>query len=153
DLPMLIEGSQPVRNAQDAADYVSRLKGFGAAFDGVIEEMKHDAGLGVAPPDFAIEKAIAVVDKFIADPPKDNPLYGTLVVNLDKLDPKLPDAATYEAQALAAMETVVYPAYQRLGAALRELQPKASHDAGIWRLPNGAAVYQALVAMNGDSSL
>jgi uncharacterized protein (DUF885 family) len=153
DLPMFLEGSQPVANAQDAADYVSRLRAFGGVFDGVIEEIKHDGDQGVVPPDFAMQKAIGVVDAFLAAPPKDNPLYGTLVEKLDKLDPRLPDAETYKAQALDAVQTVVYPAYERLGAALRKLAPKASHDAGIWRLPNGAAVYQALIFMNADSKL
>ena len=40
------------------------------------------------------------------------------------------------------MQSEVYPALDRQAQALRELRPRAVHDAGVARLPQGAALYE-----------
>jgi uncharacterized protein (DUF885 family) len=35
----------------------------------------------------------------------------------------------------------IYPALDRQMETLKSLQPKAVHDAGVWRLPNGEQYY------------
>ena len=36
----------------------------------------------------------------------------------------------------------VYPALDRQIALIKSLQPKATHDAGVWKLPDGEAYYR-----------
>jgi uncharacterized protein (DUF885 family) len=153
DLPTMMQSQHPMATAQDAADYVTRLKQFGAAFDGVIEMVEHDAGQGAIPPDFVLEGAIETTEAFIEPEPKDNPLYTTYVERLGEIEPALPNAEALGEDALEAMETVVYPAYERLAAALKALLPRASHEAGLWARPNGEAAYQALIRLHADSTL
>jgi uncharacterized protein (DUF885 family) len=153
DLPTMMQSQHPMADAEDAADYVTRLNAFGPAFDGVIETLKHDAGLGAVPPDFVIAGAIEVVEAFVTPSPDQNPLYTTFSDRLDEIVPAVDDADALRARARDAMADVVYPAYERLRAALESLLPQATHDAGVWKQPNGAASYQALIRLHADSEL
>ena len=45
-------------------------------------------------------------------------------------------------RAEAALVEVVQPAYRRLATVMARLEPRASDDAGVWKLPDGAAVYR-----------
>lgn len=153
DLPTMMQSQHPMETAQDAADYVARLEQFGAAFDGVIETVEHDAARGAVPPDFVIQGAIETVEAFVASAPEDNPLYTTYVDRLAAIEPAVPDAEVLRERALGAVEEVVYPAYDRLAASLEALLPRASHEAGIWARPNGEAAYRALIRLHADSTL
>ena len=53
------------------------------------------------------------------------------------------DRASYASRAEAAVRDAVLPAYQRQIDALRAVRSHAVHDAGIWRLPQGAEMYAA----------
>ena len=44
------------------------------------------------------------------------------------------------------------PANQRLAAKLQSLRAEATHDAGIWRLPQGEALYQAMILHMTDTT-
>src|SRR5262249_58396539 len=57
------------------------------------------------------------------------------------------------AQALAIVRDSILPAHQRASAALTALRPRATHDAGIWRLPNGEAYYRALLKEQTTTNL
>ena len=50
-------------------------------------------------------------------------------------------AGDYGGPAAALVEQKVFPALDRQIAALKALQPKAGHDAGVWSLPDGEAYY------------
>jgi uncharacterized protein (DUF885 family) len=155
DLPTMMQSQHPMMSAADAAAYVARLEQFASAFDGVIAQVRGDAAAGAVPPDFVVAGAIETTESFLAPTPEENPLYTTFVDRLAEIEPALAasDAESLSAQALAAMSDVVYPAYARLVAALEELLPRATHDAGIWKQPNGAAAYQALIRLHADSDL
>ena len=56
-----------------------------------------------------------------------------------------------EVQAL--VRDVVYPANARLAARLESLRPEAVSDAGIWRLPDGEALYRAMILHMTDTTL
>ncbi len=150
EMPNLLQSAHPIADDQDAADYVSRLYGFGEVFDGVIENLQTDAAVGAVPPDFVIDGALEVVRTFTAPEVAEHPLYTTFADRLAEADVATPDS--YLAQAADALTTDVYPAYGRLRVALETLRRDAPHDAGMWRLPNADAVYQALIRMNGDSA-
>jgi uncharacterized protein (DUF885 family) len=53
------------------------------------------------------------------------------------------ERAAYIAQAETLVRDTVFPAYRRQIEALRAIRPRAVHDAGIWRLPQGAEMYAA----------
>lgn len=148
-LPRLLLTQHPLDSKQHVEDYLSRLSEFGRVFDEVGAALKSDAGLGVTPPRFAIEGAINSINKFTSAAPAANPLVANLsqkIASLDELSDSERDADVKRAAEL--VETVVYPAYARLSAALDGLKAQAGDDAGIWRLgEKGEAFYQ--LALDG----
>lgn len=143
-LPRLLQTQQPMATKSDAENYVSRLSDFGRVFDEVIESIGNDAALGIVPPYFALEGAQRSIASFTASSPAENPLVTTFeskIADIDDLSDE--DRADMAGQVATLVETVVYPAYARLGATLENLEAQAGRDAGVWRLgPEGEAFYQ-----------
>lgn len=151
DTTKLMEAQQNVRNAEEAKRYLARLEGLPGLLDGALAKMRDDVALGAIPPDFIIHKAKVVVDTFAATPAADNVLYGSFAGKLKTAN--VADAAGYSTKALTVVDEGVLPAYRRISAYLAEIEPKAPHDAGIWRLPNGPALYKAMIRHMTDSDL
>ncbi|HVK80623.1 MAG TPA: DUF885 family protein, partial [Verrucomicrobiae bacterium] len=144
DIPDFLDNQHPLRTRDEADGFMARLD----AYVGVLNEetaiISEDAASGVIPPDFAIDRALTQMDAFTADAPAQNLLVQTLVRRLPQTA-DLTDAqrADYIGRAEAAVRDAVYPAFERQKAALREVRRNAVHDAGIWRLPQGAEMYAA----------
>jgi len=143
-LPRLLQNQHPMRTKQDARDYLSRLSEFGRVFDELIESIGGDAAVGVVPPYFALEGARRSISSFTSSPPSENPLATTFTTKLEGIEElSNEDRAALAREVETTVETVVYSAYARLGAALENLIPQAGHDAGVWRLgQEGEAFYQ-----------
>ena len=154
-LPRLLQTQHPVDNRATADAYLARLEEFGRVFDELIEVMGGDAAQGVTPPDFALQGAANGARAFIASPPAQNPLVTTFAAKLEEVKGlSKPDRDRYEARAAELVETVAYPAYARLAAALDALAPQAGSDAGVWRLGDeGAGFYQAALASYGAGAM
>lgn len=151
DIQKLMEAQQTVRNAAEAKEYLERLGRYPEILDGALAKMRHDVDLGAIPPDFIVRKAKAVVDAFAAIPAADNVLVTSFASKLKAAD--VADAEAYSAKALEIIGNGVLPAYQRISVYLGEIEPLAPHDAGVWRLPNGAALYKAMIRHMTDSDL
>ena len=113
------------------------------------ERVVDDRENGVIPPDFVIEKALAGMRKFIDGGAGENPLVTTLGPKLEDLDDiEESEAAAFIANATALVETEVIPGYEAMIALFESMLPEASHDAGVWRLPQGEAIYAANLRSN-----
>ncbi|MGE0408249.1 MAG: DUF885 family protein [Amphiplicatus sp.] len=151
DTLALLQAQQPVTNAADAEAFLARLAGYDAMIAGVIDKLRHDDALGAAAPDFVLAKARAVLKAFAAPRAKDNALVTGFAEKLKKAS--LDGEASLLARAEKLVAQNVYSANKRLDAYLAEQQKSAPHDAGIWRLPEGAALYQALIRQMTDTDL
>jgi uncharacterized protein (DUF885 family) len=67
DVPQLLDGDQPVRDAADAGAYLARLSAMAAQLDGETLRIREARGQGLVPPSFLLEKTIAGVARTIAD--------------------------------------------------------------------------------------
>jgi uncharacterized protein (DUF885 family) len=136
-----------VKNAKTARNYVARLRAMGGKLDAVTAEMQRQSDAGVVLPPALLEKSLAVIDDTIKSVPAQNALVTTFVERMGKaegLDD--PGREDLRAQAVAAVTESVYPAFQRMRTALLEQQPKAQRTAaGVGRLADGAAYYQAML--------
>ena len=144
-LPRLMQTQHPLRSKQDAEDYLTRLESFGRVFDETIETVGGDAAAGVVPPYFALEGAVRSINAFTAPPPGENPLVATFSSRLLKVEGlSETERAMLVEGAAERVESVVYPAYARLGETLEGLTAQAGRDAGVWRIgeDEGAAFYQ-----------
>src|SRR5512137_1721154 len=105
--------------------------------------MQRQARAGVVLPPSLLEKSLVVIADTVRPAPEESPLVTTFVERMDGA--KELDAAVKEelrAKAVAAVRSVVVPAYQRMADALVALRPLAAGQAaGVGRLPEGADYY------------
>lgn len=151
DIPSLLEAQHAVGNAEQAQQYLARLEALPGVLDGALAKLRSDVALGAIPPDFVIDRSKAVVDAFALTAPADNVLVASFRTKLDKAN--VAEADALSARALALVGDGVLPAYRRISDYLGQLRPQAPHDAGVWRLPNGEALYRATIRHMTDSDL
>jgi uncharacterized protein (DUF885 family) len=143
DIPNFLNSKQPVNNGEEAEAYLLRLAAVEAALDGALESFRLGVSRGAMPPDFVVDKALAVVESFVAAPAEENAIYVSFLERLDAAG--VDGAAAYAERALKIVSGEVIPAYRRIGDYLAEIRRSAPHEAGIWRLPKGDALYAAMV--------
>ena len=144
-VPDFLSSQHTIETAADCEAYVARLGEFARLMDDEIERTRHDVGLGVIPPDFAIAGALGQM-KTLHAPPEQSSLISSLV---DRAKAK-GIAGDWSKAATAAYTGKVLPALERQMALLQSLQPKAVHDAGVWRLPGGDDFY--LMALQAQTT-
>ncbi|HYL70114.1 MAG TPA: DUF885 family protein, partial [Candidatus Dormibacteraeota bacterium] len=137
-VPTFLDRQHRIENKADAEAYLARLRAFATVMDQETERVRHDAGLGVIPPDFLIDRTLGQMHTLRSAAPAQSVLCTSIATRTQKLG----IAGRYAADAAQLVEHEVYPALDRQAAALRELRPKAVHDAGVARLPDGATFYQ-----------
>ena len=146
-LPNFMETQHVVSNDKTARNYVARLEAMGGKLDEITAEMQRQARAGVVLPPALLERSLVVLHDTVAPAPEENALVSTFAARMSRV--KSLDAArrkSLEQQAVAAVRTGVYPAYERMRAALVALEPvAASQSAGVGRLPDGAAYYATML--------
>ena len=151
DIPNFLNSQQPVTTVAEAEDYLERLASVRVALDGALESYRAGVQAGAIPPDFIVEKSLAVVETFMEPGAGQNPIYLTFA---DKLEAAgIENASDYAGRALQIIDADVLPAYQRIADYMGEIKSSAPHDAGLWRLPNGEALYAAMIRHMTDSNL
>ncbi len=145
--PDFLDTQHTIDTAEDADAYLARMNAFARSMDEEREVARHDAGLGVVPPDFIIDKALEQMRAFAGAPTAN----ATLVASLARRTREKGLSTAYEAEARRLYEGEVRPALLRQMELLTELRPHAAHDAGVGRLPEGEAFY-ALALKNATTS-
>ena len=149
NMPQFLTDTHVIKNKKSVRRYLSRLAEFGRVLRETHERVTDDRANGVIPPDFVIEKALVGMNKFIEGGAAENPLVTTLgpkLEALDGLDETTADQLVDEAVQLVATEVI--PGYQAMISLFESMLPEATHDAGIWRLPDGDAIYAAKLQSN-----
>jgi len=154
NLPSFLTDSHVIKNEKSVRRYLSRLDEFGRVIGETIARVEDDRAHGVTPPDFVIEKSIVGMKAFIDGGAEENPLVTTLPEKLDKIKGMTPEKkAAYIAEATAAVNGKVIPGYQAMIALFEEMGKTATHDAGIWRIPDGDKIYAAALRNNTTTDL
>ncbi|MGA1461833.1 MAG: DUF885 domain-containing protein [Steroidobacteraceae bacterium] len=149
NMPQFLTDTHVIKHRKSVERYLSRVAEFGRVLRETRERVMDDRDHGVIPPDFVIEKALTGMRNFIEGGAAANPLVTTLGPKLDKLDDlAAEDRARYLAEAERLVDTEVIPGYRAMIALFEEMLPGASHDAGIWRIPEGEAIYEAALRSN-----
>ena len=136
-----------VKNEKTARNYVARLRAMGAKLDALTAEMQRQSAAGVVIPPALLEKSLTVIGDTIAPAPAGSPLVTTFVERMAKADGiDAQRQAALRDEAIEAVKTSVYPAYERMRDALVAERPRATATAdGVGRLPDGEAFYQAML--------
>jgi uncharacterized protein (DUF885 family) len=135
--PDFLDNQHSIETKEDADAYLSRMSAFAHQMDQEREVLAHDVALGVVPPDFIIDKALVQMKTFHDTPTDKAPL--VLSVQRRAKEKTLPGDWTGSASRL--YDEQVRPAIGRQIEALSALRSQATHDAGVWKLKDGAAYY------------
>ncbi len=141
-VPDFLDSQHQIASKADADDYLARLSGFGTVLDQERDAAEHDIALGVVPPDFVLARTLEQMATLRGQPAEKSPLVNSVARRAK--EKKI--AGDYAGQAARIVSEIVYPALDRQMALLKSLQPKAVHDAGVWRLKDGEAYYAASLA-------
>jgi len=142
-LPNALTVVHPVQDAQDADNYIARLR----LVDDRLREATADSAAraqrGVVMPAFILRTTVAQMQQFIAPAPADNPLVTTLAAKTEALGDLTPEQRSVLLQSAATIVAdEIYPAWAAAIDELNRQLPQANDDAGLWRFPNGADIYR-----------
>ena len=147
-VPDFLDTKHKIETPSDADAYLLRLRAFGRQIEDQTVRMRRDAGAGVVPPDFILDLALDQMAKTRV------PARQALVVqSLARRAAAKGLAPRYAADAERIYDAEVLPALDRQIAAARELRARATHDAGVWKLPQGAAFYPAALQATTTTGL
>lgn len=154
DLPQFLTDIHVIKNEKSVKRYVSRLNEFGRVLSETKARVEDDRAHGVTPPDFIIDKAIGVMRAFIEKGAAENALVTTLPAKLDKIE-GLSDGKkeAYVAEATKIVSDKIIPGYEAMIALFEDMRKTATHDAGIWRIPDGEKIYAAALHSNTTTDL
>ena len=154
DMPQFLTDMHVIKNEKSGKRYISRLHEFGRVLGETQARVEDDRKHGVTPPDFIIEKSIAGMRAFIDGGATENPLVTTMPAKLDAIEGLSDDAkANYLGEIENTVAEEVIPGYLSMIALFEDMLRDADHDAGIWRIPDGAAIYALALKSNTTTDL
>ena len=147
--PSFLDTQHTIESKADADAYLARLGGFAKSLDQEIEVTRHDMAMGVIAPDFALDKLLLAMTRLRAPDPDKSPLTESVVRRAGEA--KL--GGDYGAAAAKVVKDQLYPALDRQIALVKEMRKQTTHDAGVWKLPNGEQYYRDSLTYWATTSL
>jgi uncharacterized protein (DUF885 family) len=146
--------THPMRRPADVAAYLARLAQVPARIAEALARARAQAAKGLLPPRFILERSRTQVEDFLAAAAADNVFVTALAQRSARIE-GLPadERAQAIARATALVADEIRPAWQRVRVLLNELYPRTTADAGLWRLPDGAAAYAQALATYTTTTL
>ncbi len=153
-LPDFLASQHPITNREQTDAYLTRLSAYKTMLDQETARIGEDAGAGVIPPDFAIDGALRQLTAFANTAAAQTVLVTSLQSRLAGVA-EIADAdkTALVQRATQIMSDEVLPAYRRQIEALTQVRARATHDAGIWKLPRGAEMYAAALQSSTTTSM
>ncbi len=136
-VPEFLDSQHRVETRADVEAYLSRLNAFARVLDDETAQLTGDAAHGVIMPNFLLSTTLTQMTGLRATPAAQQRMVTSLArrVATNHLGPDP------SARAAAIIQTAIYPALDRQIAALTAMQPRATADAGVWKLPDGERYY------------
>ena len=154
ETPQFLTDAHVIKDERSVERYLSRLAEFGRVLREAKVRVEDDRAAGVIPPDFVIDQALVGMRAFIADGAAKNPLVTTLPAKLEKIEGlTAAERQAFVTRAEAIVASDVIPGYQAMIKLFDDMRPEASHDAGIWRIPDGDRIYAAQLQSNTTTNL
>lgn len=142
EFPSFMANTHRLLNRKDCEYYIMRLDALPKKFDQLFESLKVREEKQVLPPRFVVDEVLTEMNGFVAKPVSENILatsFKTRAAKIGKLSEA--DRVNFQTRVEASITNKVYPAYQRLIAYFKEIEPKTTTDDGVWKLPEGDAFY------------
>ena len=155
--PVFLINQHRVDSVADAEAYVARIREVDRVMGEIAANIRHQADLGIVPPQFNFEPVRADARRVLAGAPfadgPPNPIFADFQTKVNAL--QISDG---EKQRLigAARDALVGPfqhGYQTLLAAWAAIEPRATANNGAWSLPQGADYYNAQLRQRTTTAL
>jgi uncharacterized protein (DUF885 family) len=137
-IPSFLDNQHTIETKEDADAYLARLEQFALRMDEEADVVRHDAGMGVIPPDFCIDGALKQMGALRGQPADS----ASMTMSLVRRTKEKNIAGDWGAPAAKILTEKVYPALDRQIVLMSTLLAKSTHDAGVWKLPDGEAYYR-----------
>ncbi len=141
-IPDFLHSAHTIDNASDAEAYLARLEQFSTVLDNETAEVRRQAGQGLLAPGWALDLALKQLGELRSPAPGESGMANSIAERAAAANV----AGDWRSRAAKIIADKVYPALDREMAAIKGLRPSTVSGDGIWRIPNGDAVYSAALA-------
>jgi uncharacterized protein (DUF885 family) len=156
-LPVFLINTHRVDTVADAEAYVARLRAVDRVMGEIAFNIRHQAELGIVPPQFNFEPVRSDARRVLTGAPFDDgpptAIFTDFQTKVNRL--QIPDAEKQRLIA-AARDALTGPfkhGYDTLLAAWAAIEPRAHGNEGAWSLPQGAAYYNAQLRQRTTTNL
>ena len=149
NVPDFLDSQHRIDTREDAQAYVARLEEFARAIHFEVERMREDAGRGVVPPGYIIDKALAQSRTLRGERGQEAGLVQSLVRRTREKN--IP--GDWGTQAAAIVDGRIADALDRQIAALAELRRGAGTSPAAGRLPDGERFYGLCLRFHTSTNL
>lgn len=140
-IPEFLNSQHQITTRADADAYLARMDAYARVLDQETQRIARDAAQGVIAPDFILDNIIGQIEGARKQPAGEQ----TLVTSLAARTKAKGIEGDWAARATRLVETRINPALDRQLVALKSVRARATHDAGVWKLPQGDAYYAWLL--------
>ena len=142
EIPDFLNDTHTIENAADAEAYLSRLDQFARVLDEDAEVARADAARGYVAPVWSLDLTAVQMRKLRDVPAGESNMVRSLVTRAGAKNV----AGDWGARAAKIVEARVHPALDRQIALVAELRGRSQPGDGVWRVPQGDAIYAAALA-------
>lgn len=141
-VPDFLNTAHTINQKSDADAYLSRLNQFANVLDQERAMQQAEAARGLLAPGWSLDLTLAQMRKLRDQPAASSNMVESLVRRTAAKN----IAGEWQRQAAAIVERSVYPALDRQIAMIERLKPTTKPGDGIWRVPDGDAIYAMALA-------
>jgi len=143
-----------INDLEDAEDYISRLNQVPTRIDQLIENLEERKKRDIHPPKNIVERFRNILKDFISSESEENPFYNYFSGKLQD-NPEIADSITIilNSDVKTAIETKIYPAYEKLIDFTDETDDIATEKCGVWKLPDGEEYYKYCLKKHTTTNL
>jgi len=135
--PDFLNTAHTIATKPDADAYLARLDQFATVLDQESAMQEAEAAKGLLAPAWSLDLTLGQMRTLRGQPAATS----SIVQSLAKRAAAKGIAGDWQAQAAQIVEGKVYPALDRQIALIERLKPTTKPGDGIWRVPNGDAIY------------
>ncbi|MGQ0590435.1 MAG: DUF885 domain-containing protein [Sphingosinicella sp.] len=149
NVPDFLDSQHRIDTREDCEAYVARLEAFGDAINHDVDRARADAGRGVVPPSYILDKAVTQTRNLRAERGREAGLVRSLVRRAREKN----IAGDWETQATAIVDGRIADALDRQLGLLAELRRGAGQSPAAGRLPDGERFYQLCLRYHTSTAL
>ena len=147
----------PFETVEDAEAYLSRVRAYEIALGQMAARVRDRTAFGVIPPSFTYPLVRDGVRTAVTGYPFDDgdpsPLWADFTSKLQELDISEEEHTRLMEDAYAAFTGPMAAGFNDLVSSIEEAIPLATHNDGVWQVPNGDAFYSQRVAFYTQSNM